>query len=177
MWCQTLKVLLCYFSSISSQKLPGYQPRPNLRNLELHGPIQQCYLFCPAGCRIPKKSTSASAQSFFQAAIHSCEVLHAHRTVYFYNTVSYAVGFLAFTGTNKGLNIIYIQDTVEGVENLIELDAVKTHWLSGCRSEVVMLDRLLSWLCRRVRRISCRCPLVFWSMNRTLNVRFLDLQF
>jgi hypothetical protein len=57
------------------------------------------------------------------AAIHSCEVLHAHGIVYFYNTVGYAVGFLAFTGTNKGLNIIYIQDTVEGVENL-------THWHS-----------------------------------------------
>jgi hypothetical protein len=125
----------------------------------------------------PQKVNICFSPKLLPAAIHICEVLHAHRTVYFYNTVSYAVGFLAFTGTNKGLNIIYIQDTVEGVENLIELDAVKTHWLSGCRSEVVMLDRLSSWLCRRVRRISCRCPLVFWSMNSTLNVRFLDLQF
>jgi hypothetical protein len=46
--------------------------------------------------------------------------------------VSYAVGFLAFTVTNKGFNLIYIPDTVEGVENLMALECYE--------------DSLVEWL-------------------------------
>ena len=60
-------------------------------------------------------------QKRLPADIHSCELQHVHGLVYIYNTVSYAVGFLAFTVTNKGLNLIYIPHTV-GVENLMVLE-------------------------------------------------------
>jgi hypothetical protein len=46
--------------------------------------------------------------------------------------VSYAVGFLAFTGINKDLKLICIQDTVEGMENLIALECCE--------------DSLVKWL-------------------------------
>ena len=48
---------------------------PNPRNLELHGPIQQCSLFCAAGWRIPKshqllqaKASSSSHSQFWTLA-------------------------------------------------------------------------------------------------------------
>jgi len=70
--------------------------------------------------------------------------------------------FLAFTDTSRGL-LSFIHDTVEGVLNVISVDCNGDGWLSGCRSEVVVvvLDRYRATLWGWVRPVffCCLVPL------------------
>jgi hypothetical protein len=60
-------------------------------------------------------------------------------SLYFYAVIC-TVEFLAFTDTSRGL-FSFIHDTLESVLNVISVDCYDGGWLSGCRSEVmVMLD-------------------------------------
>jgi hypothetical protein len=84
-----------------------------------------------------------------------------------------AVQFLVFRNTSRSLPS-FIHDTVEGVMNVISVDCYDDGWLSGCRSEVVVLDRYWATVCGWVRPVFLCCLGPLSRTRRNLNARYLS---